>query len=216
LSPIWTLPRIEGNTRPPHMLTFPIIHRFPPFHYKYPKSKNLHSNISSFPHATGLQNPNPNLIQFRFCSSIGSDRIDCFFVFRKSRIQFYDWFWPHTMSAIVCGKRSFFEELPTSPTSVSPPVSKKLRCSSSTSPVRRSPFTNSPAASALIDQLRDVFPNTDKQVSFCSHLCAHIYIYIRVKSVQLLLNRFLLDINKLYSVIDGLLIKSHFRLCKLF
>ncbi|KAI3759629.1 hypothetical protein L6452_07578 [Arctium lappa] len=62
------------------------------------------------------------------------------------------------MSAIVCGKRSFFEELPTSPASVSPPVSKKLRCSSSSSPVRRSPV------SALIDQLRAVFPNTDKQL----------------------------------------------------
>ncbi|KVI06047.1 UBA-like protein [Cynara cardunculus var. scolymus] len=68
------------------------------------------------------------------------------------------------MSAIVCGKRSFFEELPTSTGSVSPPVSKKLRCSSSNSPVRRSPFTNSPTASALIDQLRVVFPNTDKQL----------------------------------------------------
>ncbi|KAI3766248.1 hypothetical protein L2E82_16301 [Cichorium intybus] len=68
------------------------------------------------------------------------------------------------MSAIVCGKRSFFEELPTSSTSTSPPVSKKLRCSSSTSPVRLSPFTNSPPASALIDQLRAVFPNMDKQL----------------------------------------------------
>ncbi|CAI9280775.1 unnamed protein product [Lactuca saligna] len=72
------------------------------------------------------------------------------------------------MSAIVCGKRSFFEELPTSSTSTAPPVAKKLRCSSSnstsTSPVRLSPLTNSPPSSALIDQLRAVFPNMDNQL----------------------------------------------------
>ncbi|KAL4584567.1 hypothetical protein LXL04_009170 [Taraxacum kok-saghyz] len=68
------------------------------------------------------------------------------------------------MSAMVCGKRSFFE-VPTSSTSTSPPVSKKLRCSSSsTSPVRLSPFTNSPQASTLFDQLRAVFPNMHKQI----------------------------------------------------
>ncbi|KAI3786005.1 hypothetical protein L1987_45132 [Smallanthus sonchifolius] len=67
------------------------------------------------------------------------------------------------MSAIVCGKRSFFEELSTSAASASPPVSKKLRCSS-TSPIRLSPFPNSPPASALIDQLWAVFPNMDKQL----------------------------------------------------
>nr|XP_043616921.1 uncharacterized protein LOC122588787 [Erigeron canadensis] len=50
-------------------------------------------------------------------------------------------------AAIVCGKRSFFDD--TSPTSSSP-VSKKLRCS----PVRR------PA----VDHLRSLFPNLDKQV----------------------------------------------------
>lgn len=61
------------------------------------------------------------------------------------------------MSAIVCGKRSFFEDLQSpSPTSASPPVSKKLRCSSSTSPVRFS--------SSLIDQLRHLFPDMDNQL----------------------------------------------------
>ncbi|KAI3671519.1 hypothetical protein L1987_87257 [Smallanthus sonchifolius] len=67
------------------------------------------------------------------------------------------------MSATVCGKRSFFEELSTSLASASLPVSKKLRCSS-TSPVRISPFHNSPPASVLFDQLRAVFPNIDKQL----------------------------------------------------
>ncbi|KAK1434045.1 hypothetical protein QVD17_10963 [Tagetes erecta] len=55
------------------------------------------------------------------------------------------------MSAIVCGKRSFFEELSTSP------AAKKLRCSSTA-------FSSSPPASALIDHLRIVFPNMDKQI----------------------------------------------------
>ncbi|XP_071731868.1 uncharacterized protein [Rutidosis leptorrhynchoides] len=54
------------------------------------------------------------------------------------------------MSAIVCGKRSFFEELSASPAS---PVAKKHRCSSS-SPVRLSP----------LDHLRSVFPDLDKQL----------------------------------------------------
>ncbi|KAI8000867.1 hypothetical protein LOK49_LG09G02556 [Camellia lanceoleosa] len=39
------------------------------------------------------------------------------------------------MSAIVYGKRSFFEDIPSSPqSSSSPPVSQRLRYSSSTSP----------------------------------------------------------------------------------
>ncbi|XP_076886886.1 uncharacterized protein LOC143536869 [Bidens hawaiensis] len=60
------------------------------------------------------------------------------------------------MSAIVCGKRSFFEDLQ-QPSS--PPASKKLRCfSSSTSPVR---FPPSPS---LVDKLRSVFPTMDKQL----------------------------------------------------
>ncbi|MCD7449464.1 hypothetical protein HAX54_052426 [Datura stramonium] len=65
------------------------------------------------------------------------------------------------MSAIVCGKRSFFEDLQSpSPTSASPPVSKKLRCFSSTSPVR---FSSAPPSS-FIDQLRALFPVMDSQL----------------------------------------------------
>lgn len=66
------------------------------------------------------------------------------------------------MSAIVCGsKRSFFEDLPASPQSgSSPPVSKRIRCSSSTSPVRFSSYSYPPA---LVDQLRALFPNMDNQ-----------------------------------------------------
>ncbi|XP_024979983.1 uncharacterized protein LOC112516951 [Cynara cardunculus var. scolymus] len=68
------------------------------------------------------------------------------------------------MSAIVCGKRSFFEDLPTSPNSASPPAAKKLRCFTSTSPVRFSPFTNSPPSPSLIDKLRSFFPSMDKKL----------------------------------------------------
>lgn len=68
------------------------------------------------------------------------------------------------MSAIVCGKRSFFEDLPTSPNSASPPASKKLRCYTSTSPVRFSSFTNSPPSPSLVDKLRSFFPSMDKQL----------------------------------------------------
>lgn len=66
------------------------------------------------------------------------------------------------MSAIVCGKRSFFEDLQTSPNSSSPtaPASKKLRCfTSTTSPVRFSSSTPS-----LFDKLRSVFPNMDRKI----------------------------------------------------
>lgn len=62
------------------------------------------------------------------------------------------------MSAIVCGKRrSLFDDLPATS---STPVSKKIRCSSSTSPVRFSPFPRS----ALVDKLREVFPHMDQQL----------------------------------------------------
>ena len=55
------------------------------------------------------------------------------------------------MSAAVCGsKRSFFEELPPSP-----PLSKRLRCSSS--PIRFPPPSS-------IDQLRPLFPHMDDLV----------------------------------------------------
>ncbi|KAF2318082.1 hypothetical protein GH714_041422 [Hevea brasiliensis] len=74
------------------------------------------------------------------------------------------------MSAIVCGKRSFFEEL----TVTSPPVSKRIRCSSS-SPVRFSPprsyngvSVSSPSSnlssSLLIEKLVALFPDMDKQI----------------------------------------------------
>ncbi|KAF3637239.1 putative mitogen-activated protein kinase kinase kinase 12-like [Capsicum annuum] len=66
------------------------------------------------------------------------------------------------MSAIVCGKRSFFEDLQSpSPTSPSTPVSKKLRCSS-TSPRRFSPTVAVEAAA--VDQLRALFPDIDSQL----------------------------------------------------
>lgn len=56
------------------------------------------------------------------------------------------------MSAAVCGsKRSFFEDIPPSP-----PVSKRLRCSSS-SPIRFS-------APSLVDQLQAVFPQMEVQL----------------------------------------------------
>ncbi|KAK4350235.1 hypothetical protein RND71_029548 [Anisodus tanguticus] len=68
------------------------------------------------------------------------------------------------MSAIVCGKRSFFEDLQSpSPTSASPPVSKKIRCSSSTSPVRFSSLP--PPPSSFIDQLRALFPDMETQLA---------------------------------------------------
>lgn len=78
------------------------------------------------------------------------------------------------MSAIVCGKRSFFEELSAAP---SPVVSKRIRCSSS--PVRLSPprqqqqpsslasppSSHQPGSGAvLIEQLAAVFPDMDKQL----------------------------------------------------
>ncbi|KAL8457050.1 hypothetical protein ACS0TY_035039 [Phlomoides rotata] len=69
------------------------------------------------------------------------------------------------MSAIVCGKRSFFEDMDaaaSSPASASPPAYKKLRCSSSTSPVR---FTYSPPVqSGPVDQLKALFPEIETQL----------------------------------------------------
>lgn len=61
------------------------------------------------------------------------------------------------MSAVVCGKRSFFEDLTSSPpSSPHPSGSKRLRCSS-TSPVRFSTHT-------LVDRLRSIFPYMDNQL----------------------------------------------------
>ncbi|KAI3455301.1 hypothetical protein Pfo_011964 [Paulownia fortunei] len=69
------------------------------------------------------------------------------------------------MSAIVCGKRSFFEDIDaaaSSPKSASPPAYKKFRCSSSTSPVR---FTYSPPVqTSPVDQLKALFPDTEIQL----------------------------------------------------
>ncbi|XP_022889765.1 uncharacterized protein LOC111405207 isoform X2 [Olea europaea var. sylvestris] len=66
------------------------------------------------------------------------------------------------MSAIVCGKRSFFEEILTtsSPVLGSPPVSKKRRCSSTTSPVQ---FSYSPPRS-LFDEFKASFPDMDSEL----------------------------------------------------
>ncbi|KAG6411181.1 hypothetical protein SASPL_129259 [Salvia splendens] len=66
------------------------------------------------------------------------------------------------MSAVVCGKRSnIFEESPSSP-----PVTKRIRCSSSSSPgrtfspPRAAAYTSSTSA---IDHLVALFPDMDKQ-----------------------------------------------------
>ncbi|KAH7574389.1 hypothetical protein JRO89_XS03G0290200 [Xanthoceras sorbifolium] len=70
------------------------------------------------------------------------------------------------MSAILCGKRSFFEDI----AATSPPVTKRIRCSSS-SPVRfcppRSNYSSFPSdsqSSHLVDQLAAIFPHMDKQL----------------------------------------------------
>ncbi|KAE8676073.1 hypothetical protein F3Y22_tig00111634pilonHSYRG00141 [Hibiscus syriacus] len=57
------------------------------------------------------------------------------------------------MSAIVSGKRSFFEEL-----SSTPPASKRIRCSS------RFASSFPPSSPPLIDQLIAIFPEMDQQV----------------------------------------------------
>ncbi|XP_071691942.1 uncharacterized protein [Rutidosis leptorrhynchoides] len=68
------------------------------------------------------------------------------------------------MSAIVCRKRSFFEDLEKSHNFASSPVSKKLRCFSSSSPVRVSSFISSLPSQSFIDKLRFVFPSMDMQL----------------------------------------------------
>ncbi|KAI3771706.1 hypothetical protein L6452_02873 [Arctium lappa] len=68
------------------------------------------------------------------------------------------------MSAVVCGKRSYFFEdhsVPSSSSSASPPISKRIRCSSS-SPVRYSSTTSS--RFIAIDRLILLFPDMDKQL----------------------------------------------------
>nr|GEU59929.1 hypothetical protein [Tanacetum cinerariifolium] len=56
----------------------------------------------------------------------------------------------YPMSAMVCGKRSYYEEMEASP------VTKKLRSSSSSSPVK--------LTSSSLDRLIDLFPNLDNQL----------------------------------------------------
>ncbi|XP_042057375.1 uncharacterized protein LOC121801950 [Salvia splendens] len=69
------------------------------------------------------------------------------------------------MSAMVCGKRSFFEDIDaaaSSPVASSPPPYKKFRCSSSTSPVQ---FTYSPPVqTSSVDQLKALFPGLEIQL----------------------------------------------------
>ena len=82
------------------------------------------------------------------------------------------------MSAIVCGKRSsIFED------NISPPVSKRIRCSSS-SPVRFSPPTtatttlsSSSTSFDLIHHLTTIFPHMDHKVigSVCFDLLFFFY-----------------------------------------
>eukprot|EP00262_Sarcandra_glabra_P009822 TRINITY_DN2444_c0_g1_i1.p1 TRINITY_DN2444_c0_g1~~TRINITY_DN2444_c0_g1_i1.p1 ORF type:complete len:300 (-),score=66.71 TRINITY_DN2444_c0_g1_i1:625-1482(-) len=73
------------------------------------------------------------------------------------------------MSAIVCGKRSFFEELPTTP----PPVSKRLRCCSpsgrlfsslSPSSSDNNNNNNNNSAASALSHLMSLFPDMDDQI----------------------------------------------------
>ncbi|XP_042487265.1 uncharacterized protein LOC122067464 isoform X2 [Macadamia integrifolia] len=67
------------------------------------------------------------------------------------------------MSAIVCGKRSFFEDIP------SPPVSsKRIRCSSSTSPIRFSPPRPSAATSPIPNNNFSSLSSLSDQISSAS------------------------------------------------
>lgn len=73
------------------------------------------------------------------------------------------------MSAIVCGKRSyFFEDLQSSsPSSSSPPVPKRIRCSpprSSNHPPAAAAAVNYFSIPSAIDHLVSVFPDMDKQL----------------------------------------------------
>lgn len=69
------------------------------------------------------------------------------------------------MSAIVCGKRSFFEDLESAAVSSSPPSYKKFRCSS---PGR---FTYSPPVQPNpVNQLKSLFPDVEIQVIFLKNL----------------------------------------------
>ncbi|KAL9238585.1 hypothetical protein vseg_012985 [Gypsophila vaccaria] len=67
------------------------------------------------------------------------------------------------MSAVVCGKRAFFDDLPDYSSSSPSPVSKRFRRGNSSSPVRFSPPPPPPSRTGLIDQLRQLFPSMDDQ-----------------------------------------------------
>eukprot|EP00252_Welwitschia_mirabilis_P014428 TRINITY_DN316_c0_g4_i1.p1 TRINITY_DN316_c0_g4~~TRINITY_DN316_c0_g4_i1.p1 ORF type:complete len:275 (-),score=41.05 TRINITY_DN316_c0_g4_i1:462-1286(-) len=60
------------------------------------------------------------------------------------------------MSALVCGKRSFLEDLCSTP-----PITKRIRCSGNSSPIRiaRSPSLDS----SPVSHLRSLFPDMDQQ-----------------------------------------------------
>ncbi|KAH9605037.1 hypothetical protein KSS87_016337 [Heliosperma pusillum] len=62
------------------------------------------------------------------------------------------------MSAIVCGKRAYFDELPDYSSSSPIPVSKRIRYASSSSPVRLSL-----SKTRLFDRLLELFPSMDNQ-----------------------------------------------------
>lgn len=72
------------------------------------------------------------------------------------------------MSAVLCGKRSFFEEVPAQASgSAATPIAKKLRCSSSTSPVR---FSVSQSPPGSIQQFKSQFPDIGNQdLEECGH-----------------------------------------------
>ena len=82
------------------------------------------------------------------------------------------------MSAVVCGKRSnIFEESPSSP-----PVTKRIRCSSSSSPGRTfSPPTAAAytSSTSAIDHLVALFPDMDKQVFVFQFLLNLMPLYLR-------------------------------------
>nr|DAD38322.1 TPA_asm: hypothetical protein HUJ06_008963 [Nelumbo nucifera] len=90
------------------------------------------------------------------------------------------------MSTIVCGKRSLFEDLPTTPVS----SSKRIRCSSSTSPIRLSPprpisatLSSSPSSAdstPLLNHLRAIFPDMDDQVAYLFIFALNNFFVTRV------------------------------------
>ncbi|MCD7463162.1 hypothetical protein HAX54_050054 [Datura stramonium] len=84
----------------------------------------------------------------------------------------------YTMSAIVCGKRSYFEDLQSpSPNSASPPISKRPRYSS-TSP-------KSLSATTVINQLRALFPHIQSQLrALFPHIQSQLRSLFRYLALQ--------------------------------